>query len=96
MEWVPIRILDFFDDEDKEVYGVVDRVDRCHSRHGERVDHRKALPKVLVKMVEAARCKLKVMAVIDGSSWRVESGRDELGEKRKERVVVYTAEQGLV
>ena len=92
MERVALRVLDFFD-ESETLYIVVDRADRC--RDTKTVDHRKMLLKVFVKMVEAARCKLRVLTVMDGRSWRVESYQDELGAKMKERFIVHTAEQGI-
>jgi len=52
------------------------------------------LLKALVKMVEAARCKLRVLVVINGYQWEVERRQDELGEKRG-RVIVHTAVQGI-
>ena len=92
MERVALRVIDLFD-ESETLYVVVDRADRC--RDLKTVDHRKMLLKVFVKMVEAARCKLRVLTVIDGYSWRMENHRDELGVKMKDRFIVHTAEQEL-
>ena len=92
MERVALRVIDLFD-ESETLYIVVDRADRC--RDPKTVDHRKILLKVLVKMVEAARCKLRVLTVIDGYSWRMEDHRDELGSKMKDRFIVHTAEQEM-
>lgn len=89
---VAVRVINFFE-ESETVYIIVDRADRC--RGGGKADHRKALLKALVKMVEAARSKLRVLAVINGHSWRVEEHQDELGETMKERIIVHTAHQGL-
>ena len=90
MERVALRVIDFFE-ESETLYIVVDRADRC--RDPKVVDHRKALLRIFVKMVEAARCTLRVLAVIDGHSWRVENYRDELGAKMEGRVIVRTEEQ---
>ncbi|MCJ1244750.1 hypothetical protein MMC30_001950 [Trapelia coarctata] len=90
LEKVALRVISFFD-KSETVYIIVDRADRC--RDVGKVDHRKALLKAFVKMVEAARSKLKILTVIDGNSWRMESHRDELGERMKERVIAHTAEQ---
>ena len=90
MERVALRVFDFFE-EPETLYIVVDRADRC--RDPKTVDHRKALLRIFVKMVEAARCTLRVLTVIDGRSWRVESYRDELGAKMEGRVIVRTEEQ---
>ncbi|MCJ1266406.1 hypothetical protein MMC22_006291 [Lobaria immixta] len=87
---VALRVIGFFD-ETETVYVILDRADRCCD--WKELDHRKPLLKVLVKMVEAARCKLRVLVVINGSQWNVEKRRDELGEKIKGRVILYTAEQ---
>ena len=66
---VALRVISFFDDSET-VSIIIDRGDRC--RDWEESDHRKELVKVLVQMVEAARCKLKILAVIHGQSWPVE------------------------
>ena len=90
MERVALRVIDFFE-ESESLYIVVDRADRC--RDPKAVDHRKALLRIFVKMVEAARCKLRVLTVIDGHSWSVENHRDELGAKMDDRVIMHTEEQ---
>lgn len=88
---VALRVMSFFDDLET-VHVILDRADRCCDlKKG--VDHRKPLLKALVKMVEAARCKLRVLVVINGCQWDVERRRDELGEKMKGRVIVHRAEQ---
>ena len=69
----------------------MDRADR--TRNGVKADHRKAFLKAFVKMVEAARSKLKVLAVISGNNWPVEMHQDELGEKMRDRVIIHTATQ---
>ena len=91
LEKVAMRVIDFFG-ESEVIYIVVDRVDRC--RDPMRVDHRKKLLKLFVKMVEAARCQLKILTVVDGGSWRVEQYEDELGVEMKERTILHTVEQG--
>lgn len=89
---VALRVLNFFH-ESENVYIIIDRADRCCDlKKGS--DHRKPLLKTLVRMVEAARCTLKVLVVINGDQWDVERRKDELGEKIKGRVIVHTAEQG--
>ena len=92
MEKVAVRVVDFFD-ESETVYIIVDRADRC--RDLQKADHRKALLKVFVKMVEEARCRLKILVVMDGRSWPVERYRDDVGVKMEERFVVCTATQKL-
>ena len=90
MERVALRVIDFFD-ETETLYIVVDRADRC--RDFRTVDHRKVLIKVFIKMVEAARCKLRVLTVINGHNWRVENHQDELGAKMKDRFILHTKDQ---
>lgn len=93
MERVALRVIDFFD-ESETLYIVVDRADRC--RDSKTVDHRKNLLRIFIKMVEAARCKLRILTVTDGHSWRVERYQDELGAKMKDRVILHTAEQSIL
>ena len=88
---VALRVVGFFD-ESETVYVVLDRLDQCCDLKM-RVDHRKLLLKALVRMVEGARCKLRVLVVINGYQWSVEQRRDELEEKVKGRIIVHTAEQ---
>ena len=88
---VALRVVGFFD-ESETVYVVLDRLDQCCDLK-KQIDHRKPLLKALVRMVEAARCKLRVLVVINGYQWPVEQRRDELEEKVKERIIVHTAEQ---
>lgn len=78
MERVALCVNDFFE-ESGTLYIVVDRADRC--RDPKAVDHRKTLLRMFVKMVEAARCRLRVLTVIDGYSWGVENYRDKSGAK---------------
>lgn len=87
---VILRILNFFN-EDETVHVILDRVDRCQERNG--VNHRKALLKALVKIVEVVRCRLHVLVVINGYSWPVETYSDELGGKVKGKFILHTAEQ---
>ena len=93
MERVALRVIDFFD-ESEILYIIVDRADRC--RDPKTVDHRKALLRIFIKMVEVARCKLKILTVTDGYSWCVENYRDELGAKMKDRIIIHTAEQEMM
>ena len=89
---VAFRVMNFFQ-ESESVYIIIDRADRCCDlKKG--FDHRKPLLKMLVKMVEAARCKLRVLVVINGDQWDVERRQDELGKKMRGKVIVHTAEQG--
>lgn len=80
---IAARIISFFDPSDT-VYIVIDRVDRCSHRTS---NHRKALLDALVKMVEAADCKLKVLAVVNGYDWDSRSYNVER-RRRVKRVIV--------
>ena len=82
---VALSAVNFFD-ESESVYIIVDRVDRC--RDWKKVDHRKILLKCLVKLVEGARCNLKVLAVINGRSWPVGKYKDIIGKNMKEKVLI--------
>lgn len=91
-ERAALRVIDLFDDSET-LHIVVDRVDRCQDP--KTVDHRKMLLIVLIKMVEAARCKLKVLTVMNGQIWGVEDYQDEFGAKMKDRLIVHTVEQEM-
>ena len=83
---VALRVIDLFD-ESETVYIIVDRADR--TRDGGKTDHRKALLKAFVKMVEAARSKLRVFVLISGNNWQVEKHQDEM----KDRLIIHKATQ---
>ncbi|KAF7936397.1 uncharacterized protein EAE98_002616 [Botrytis deweyae] len=82
---IAARIIGFFEPSEI-VYIVIDRVDRC-SRNPP--NHRKALLDALVKMVEAADCKLKVLTVINGYDW--DSRYYDLENRRGKRCVMEQA-----
>ena len=89
-----LRVMEFFSPQD-EVFIIIDRADRCHDlRNG--LNHRKTLLKSLVMMVEAAKCKLKVLVVISGNQWKVEERRDELGVKEAHKVIVHALTQKVI
>lgn len=90
LQKIALRVVNFFE-ESETVYIIVDRVDRC--RDPRKADHRKALVKALVRMVEGAKCNLKILAVINGYDWIVEERRDEFGEEKKGRVIIHTERQ---
>ncbi|KAI9644988.1 hypothetical protein NHQ30_007023 [Ciborinia camelliae] len=87
------RIASFFNPSET-VYIIIDRVDQCsHRKSGTTLNHRKALLDVLVNMVDAASCKLKILAVVNGHDWNLR-GYD-LDSRKGKRVVIYDAEQEL-
>ena len=91
---VILRVMSLFAEADT-AYVIIDRADRCCDlRRG--IDHRKPLLETLVKMVEAARCRLKVLVVIKGWRWQVEKRKDGLGGTTEHKVIIHTAEQGYI
>lgn len=87
-------VIGLFNEED-EVVIVIDRADRCgRLREGE--DQRKAFLKVLVKMTHEARCKLKILVILDGIRWPLEDHKDELEISKRERVIIHTIRQELI
>ena len=61
MEKIAVRVINLFD-ESETLYMVMDTADRC--RDPKKADYRKSLLRVFVKMVEAARCKLRILTVM--------------------------------
>ncbi|KAH0840518.1 hypothetical protein FOPE_05769 [Fonsecaea pedrosoi] len=92
-ERVVLRAIDFFG-ESEQVHIILDRADRCCDLV-KGVDHRKSLFKLLVKLVEVARCNLKILAVVNGDQWDIETRKDELGHRIEGRVRMHTAVQGM-
>jgi hypothetical protein len=90
LQKIVLRVVNFFD-ESETVYLIVDRIDRC--MYPGKADHRRALTKALVRMVEGARCKLKVLAVINGYDWRVEDIRYEFGAEKEGTLIIHTERQ---
>ena len=91
---VALRAIDFFD-ESETVHVTLDRADRCCDLKN-RFDHRRPLLKTLVKMVEAARCKLRVLMVFNGNQWDAKERVDDLEEKMKGKIIPLRANQGYV
>ena len=94
LQSILLHVLSLFDASEM-VHLVIDRADRCCNLTKD-TDHRKALLKTLVKMVEAACCKLKILVVINGGRWPIETRQDELGQTMEDRVIIHTARQGYV
>jgi len=90
LQKIALRVVNFFS-ESETVYIIVDRIDRC--MYPGKADHRRALIKALVRMVEGAKCNLKILAVINGYGWRVEDIRDEFGAEKKETLIIHTERQ---
>lgn len=91
---VALRVIGFFD-ESEIVHVTLDRADRCCDLKN-RVDHHKLLLKTLVKMVEAARCKLRVLVVFNGNQWDAKARVDDLEEKMKGKIILLRADQGYI
>ncbi|RYP63895.1 hypothetical protein DL771_009070 [Monosporascus sp. 5C6A] len=101
LEEVALRALDL-SDAGKTVWIILDRVDKCRAAPGPRgTSHRKggrALLETLVRLVERATARVKVLAVVNRADWHVEEQADELGEEQEGTVVIRTFSQseGLV
>lgn len=90
LQKIALRVVNFFA-ESETVYIIVDRIDRC--TYPGKADHRRALTKALVKMVEGAKCNLKILAVINGYDWRVEDIRDDFGAEKEGTLIIHTERQ---
>lgn len=83
-------VLGCFKESDR-VYIVIDRADFCCNFMD--YDHRDALKIGLEKMVHAARCRLKILAIFKGNSW----GEEAKDSNETEQLIVQrTLTQGLV
>ena len=91
---VALRVIGFFD-ESETVHITLDRADRCCDLK-KKVDHRSPLLKTLVKMVEAANCRLRVLMVINGYQWDAKERVDDLEENMKGKIILLRAEQGYI
>ncbi|KAJ5817754.1 hypothetical protein N7447_007762 [Penicillium robsamsonii] len=75
---VALRALDMFDLR-KTVWIILDRVDQC--KHGGwEANHRKMLVRAMVRLVEGAKVKVKVLAVVNGYDWNADNESDEFGQ----------------
>ncbi|RYP33461.1 hypothetical protein DL767_004739 [Monosporascus sp. MG133] len=101
LEKVALRALNLFD-AGKTVWIILDRVDKCRAAPGPRgKSHRRggrALLETLVRLVERATARVKVLGVVNRADWHVEEQADELGEEQEGNVVIRTFSQseGLV
>ncbi|KAJ5902308.1 hypothetical protein N7495_002836 [Penicillium taxi] len=90
---VALRALDMFDLR-KTVWIILDRVDQGkHGRQG--ANHRKMLIKSMVRLVEKAKVKLKVLAVVNGYDWPADKEFDDFEQIKKSNVVVHPVRQSL-
>ncbi|KAJ5928276.1 hypothetical protein N7466_007232 [Penicillium verhagenii] len=88
---VALRALDMFDSR-RTVWIILDRVDR--GKHARReANHRKMLIKSMVRLVEEAKVKVKVLAVVNGWDWDAEKESDDFGQIKKSSVVVHPVHQ---
>lgn len=85
-----LRVISFFD-KSETVYIIVDRADRCQDQS--RGDHRMKLLRIFLKLVEAARCTLKVLVVINGYYWPASMDLNDLRDRAKDRLVIRKVEQ---
>ncbi|EXJ82359.1 hypothetical protein A1O3_06172 [Capronia epimyces CBS 606.96] len=92
-EHVVHRVIGLFDDSET-IHIVLDRLDQCCDLV-EKVDQRKLLLKLLAKLVESARCRLKILVVNNGDQWNVERRISELGQTIQGRVILHTAVQQM-
>lgn len=90
LQMVALRVLNMFDPSET-VWIILDRVDRC--RDGSNINHRKALLKMMVHLVENAKVKVRVLAVVHGYDWRVDEEGDELGQSGMGSVIIHTGRQ---
>lgn len=91
LQTVALRVVNIFD-ESEPIYIILDRVDRC--RDWKRIDHRQILLNCLAKLVEGARCNLKVLAVINAQGWPARRYEDIIGKSVKDKIIIHEAEQG--
>ncbi len=91
LQKVALRVLGMFDPT-KTVLIILDRVDRCKVAP---IDHRKKLLMSLVHVVENAKARVRVLAVVNKHDWTVEDYVDELGNKDPRSVVLHRIEQGV-
>ncbi|KAL9105306.1 MAG: hypothetical protein Q9227_009501 [Pyrenula ochraceoflavens] len=88
-----LRVISFFD-EAEPIFIIVDRVDRCQDLWSHnRVDHRLLLLRVFVKLVEVARTRLKILAIINGFDWPHSKNLGDLECKSKDRLAVHEEHQ---
>ncbi|KAJ5915813.1 hypothetical protein N7454_010954 [Penicillium verhagenii] len=90
---VALRALDMFDSR-RTVWIILDRVDRGKHARME-ANHRKMLIKSMVRLVEEAKVKVKVLAVVNGWDWDAENESDDFGQIKKSSVVVHPVYQSL-
>ncbi|KAI0965836.1 hypothetical protein F4678DRAFT_451400 [Xylaria arbuscula] len=90
---VALRVLNMFHSS-KTVWIVLDRLDQCRGTQSRNAD-RKALLKLLVKLVEdkSLRVRVQVLAVVNGVDWMPEEHHDELNQTKDDSVVFWPLEQ---
>lgn len=92
-----LTALDFFSAENKIVWIVLDRVDRCItdvSESGRRMRdvHRRTLLHMFARVVQETCATVKVLAVVNSVDWDVETLEEDFGRSKEERACVVVRE----
>lgn len=93
LQKVALRVLNLLEST-QTVWIIIDRADRC--RLGSDFNHRKKLVKILVHLVERAKVKVGVLAVMNGFDWKVDELGDELGQSNEASVILHTDQQDII
>ncbi|KAF2232960.1 hypothetical protein EV356DRAFT_578033 [Viridothelium virens] len=90
------RIIDLFD-ESQQVFLILDRIDRCRNfkkdRDGEYADDRHHLLQTLIEITDVARCKLRILIVVDALEWPEEKWKDRLDVAGQRSMLVHRRHQ---
>jgi hypothetical protein len=93
LQKIALRVLNMFEPT-QTVWIIIDRVDRC--KLGSKFNHRKKLVKTMVHLVERAKVKVRVLAVVNGFDWKVDEQSDEFEQSNEESVILHIDRQGMI
>jgi hypothetical protein len=99
LESLMLRVLNGFSaTKTRTAWIILDRVDLCRDTSSEAKSPgrrgRRALLEAMVHLVERAKIRVKVLAVVNRADWHVEEQADELGQEKEGSLVVRTFTQG--
>ncbi|KAK7752176.1 hypothetical protein SLS62_005920 [Diatrype stigma] len=90
LQKVALRALNFLDSS-KTVWIILDRVDKCRDQSRKLIG--RALLKTMVYLVENAKPRVRVLAVVSGLDWNIDQDEDDLGRERKNSVIQHVVYQ---
>lgn len=90
LQKVALKALNLLDPS-KTVWIILDRVDKCREQSRKPIG--RALLKIMVYLVEKAKPRVRVLAVVSGLDWSIDQDEDDLGAERRDSIIQHVLYQ---